>query len=414
MTSVYATLKNRGFIDQITDPRLEQFLDKPMTFYLGIDPTAESPHLGNYVGFMMLAHLARAGHHPVILIGGATALVGDPSGKDQERPVLSREEVKSNAASLEKIIRAILARAAPESNPRFVNNADWYDQMNILTFLRDVGKSFRLGPMLAKESVRSRVNSEEGMSFTEFSYQLLQGYDFFHLFKQYEVTLQIGGSDQWGNITAGCEYARKTVRGELYGLTFPLLTRSDGKKFGKSEEGAIWLSSELCSPYQFYQYLLRVPDRDVIHLFRMLTFLEMDEILELEKMEPHLLQKRLAKEVTDIVHGAEGLEKALRATEAATTFNVSLLEEALDDLPHVEMKRDEVEKRLLIDVFFQSGFLPSKGEAKRLIKNQGAYLNGEKVLDEQKILSSNDFLQGNKLILGSGKKKKLVIFILEQ
>jgi tyrosyl-tRNA synthetase len=413
MTSLFSTLKNRGFIDQITDPKLEQLLDKPMTFYLGIDPTAPSPHLGNYVGFMMLAHLARAGHHPVILIGGATALVGDPSGKDQERPILSREEVKSNAASLEKIIRVILTRAAPNSNPVFVDNADWYENMNVLSFLREVGKSFRLGPMLSKESVRSRVNSEEGMSFTEFSYQILQGYDFFHLFKSHKVTLQIGGSDQWGNITAGSEYTRKNEQKELYGLTFPLLTRSDGKKFGKSEEGAIWLSSDFCSPYQFYQYMLRIPDRDVIRMFRMLTFLEMDEINELEKLEPHTLQKHLAKEVTEIVHGIEGLEKALRATEAATTFNLDLLEEALEDLPHIEMKRDSVENQSIIDLFVESHFLLSKGEVRRLIKNQGAYLNGERVVDEQKIILSEDILQGNKVILGSGKKKKLVIFILD-
>ncbi|MBM3202122.1 MAG: tyrosine--tRNA ligase, partial [Chlamydiae bacterium] len=231
-------LKMRGFVEQITDPKLEELLQEPLAFYWGIDPTAPSPHLGNYAGFMLLSHLARAGHRPVIVIGGATALVGDPSGKDKERPILSREEVKANGASIEKILRAILARSAPQAEPIFVDNADWYQGMNILSFLRDVGKLFRLGPMLAKESVRARVNSEEGMSYTEFSYQLLQGYDFFHLAQDKKVSLQIGGSDQWGNITAGCEFARKSQGIELYGLTSPLLTRSDGKKFGKSEQGA--------------------------------------------------------------------------------------------------------------------------------------------------------------------------------
>jgi tyrosyl-tRNA synthetase len=417
--TVLSRLKNRGFIDQITDPKLEQLLETPLSFYWGIDPTASAPHLGNYVGFMLLSHLAKAGHRPVILIGGATALVGDPSGKDLERPMLSREEVKANRESLEKVLRGILARSAPGAEPCFVDNSDWYGNMNVLAFLRDVGKSFRLGPMLAKESVRARVSSEEGMSFTEFSYQLLQGYDFLHLFRAHQVKLQIGGSDQWGNITAGSEYARKTDGVELYGLTSPLLTRSDGKKFGKSEGGAIWLSAELCSPYQFYQYLLRVPDQDVIHLLKILTFLEIEEIHELEESmkkpsyEPNTLQRLLAKEVTAIVHGMEGVDKAIRATEAANSFNPDLLDAVLEELPHKQMDKSVVENRLLIDLFVESGFLPSKGEAKRLIKNQGAYLNGEKVLDEQKVVAASDILQGNKVVLGSGKKKKLLLLLRE-
>lgn len=421
---LFDKLQERGFVDQVTDPKLADLLERPMSFYLGIDPSAASPHIGNFVGFMMLAHLARAGHNPVLLIGGATGLIGDPSGRDTERPMQTVDEIASNVASLEKVIRDVLSRLAPDAKPTFVNNLDWYGNMNVTTFLRDVGKTFRMGTMLAKESVRSRLSSDEGMSFTEFSYQILQGYDFYHLHERYNVRMQIGGSDQWGNITSGTEYSRKTSGVELHGLTFPLLTRSDGKKFGKSVDGAIWLSGHLCSPFQFYQYFLQIPDQDVIHLMQMLTFMDMEEIKQIQQemlrssYVPNTAQKVLASEVTKLVHGDAGLEKALLATKASGMgsgeINLDLLDQIAGDLPHITMSWKDIEGQSIIDVLHQSTLLSSKGEARKLVKNGGAYLNNAKISDEKLQLSASDVIQDNKLLLGAGKKKRLLIILSDE
>jgi len=270
-------LEERGLIDAFTGDDLKSFLKSPVKAYIGFDPTADSLHLGNFVGIQLLAWLQRFGHTPVIVLGGATGKIGDPSGKSKERPLLDDEMIAHNLSCIRKNFEKVLDFSGKLPMPLFFNNADWFSSFRFIDFLRDVGKHFRIGAMLAKESVKSRIQSEEGMSFTEFSYQLIQSYDFYHLFKE-GVSLQMGGSDQWGNITAGVDLIRKLTGKSGQGLTFPLLTRSDGKKFGKSEEGAIWLSEEKLSAYQFYQYLVRIPDEDVIVLMKRLTFMPIEEI----------------------------------------------------------------------------------------------------------------------------------------
>ena len=271
--TVFDWFAERGFIESVTSDALRDVLREPITFYFGVDPTAPSPHLGNWMGIIAAMQLENMGHRPVILVGGATGLIGDPSGKDKERPLLTREEVKENVQSLSAVFRRYL------KNPIIVDNYDWFSKMDVISYLRDVGKEFRMGPMLARETVKNRIGSDEGMSYTEFSYALLQGYDFCYLAKHHGVQLQLGGSDQYGNIVSGIECTRRLIKKTVYGLTWPLLVRSDGKKFGKSEKGAIWLKRDLCSPFDLYQYLIRVPDADVGTLFRKLTLLDMEERL---------------------------------------------------------------------------------------------------------------------------------------
>src|SRR5579872_3470330 len=283
MDNVIDCLKERGFVDAMTSEELQEITSKPIKLYVGFDPTADSLHLGNLMGIMALAWFQRFGHTPVAILGGATGRIGDPSGKSIERPFLDNETIVANIASIRKHFEKTLDFASSTNPPMILNNDDWYNSVSLVEFLRDVGKYFRVNVMLSKEMVRARLASEDGISFTEFSYQLLQGYDFYHLYEKFGVILQVGGSDQWGNITAGIELIRKKIGGSAYGLTWPLLTRSDGKKFGKTEEGAIWLSPERCSPYQFYQYLVRLPDPDVIPLMRLLTFMSMEEIGSYER-----------------------------------------------------------------------------------------------------------------------------------
>jgi tyrosyl-tRNA synthetase len=307
-------------------------------------------------------------------------------------------------------------------NPIILNNDDWLGSFSLIDFLRDVGKHFRVGPMMGKESVRSRFESEEGISFTEFSYQLLQGYDFYHLFEKEGVAVQMGGSDQWGNITAGIEFTRKITGKANYGLTFPLLTRSDGAKFGKSEQGAIWLDPQKTSPYQFYQYLVRVADSDVVQLIRMLTFIDLEEIEEYDRsissgsFIPNVAQKRLAEEVTRFVHGEEGLQIALKVTEAAApgskaSLDPEVLGEIAKDMPNTSMTISDVVDQKYIDIATQSGLSTSKGEIVRLIKNGGAYLNNNKVEDQALLIESKHIIGGKYILLGAGKKKKILIKI---
>jgi tyrosyl-tRNA synthetase len=422
MRTVFDFLQERGFIDQSTDPNLRDVLKNPISFYWGIDPTAPSPHLGNYVGIIAAMCLQKFGHRPVILVGGATGLIGDPSGKDKERPLLTREQIEENVRSLQKILSRFLDFDHPTAAPIIVNNYDWFSKMSMIDFLRDVGKQFRVGTMMGKESVRTRLSSEEGMSFTEFSYQVLQGYDFAHLNKELGVILEIGGSDQYGNIVAGIDFTRRVSGSSVYGLTFPLLTRSDGKKFGKSEKGAIWLTEELCSPFELYQYLYKIPDKDVIHMLCMLTLMEMDEIRPIQKSmheatyAPNTAQKRLAEEVVRIIHGDAGLEKAMRTTEVMTPgkmgFNENALLEIAKNMPHIQLKKDDVLGSTFIDIASLSGLVASKGEAKRLVQNQGAYLNGEKVTDLTSVIEQKDLLKGDVIVLSSGKKNSLLVELI--
>ncbi len=416
MKTVFDWFRERGFIEQSTSEELEEILKKPTPFYFGIDPTASSPHLGNWVGIIASMKLQSFGHRPIILVGGATGLIGDPSGKDLERPLLSPNEISENVESLTNIFRKFLDFNHPTAAPLIVNNYDWFSKMNVIEFLRDIGKQFRLGSMLAKESVKNRVNSEEGMSFTEFSYQILQGYDFNYLAVKYGVMLQIGGSDQYGNITAGIDLTRRLSKKSVYGLTFPLLVRSDGKKFGKSEKGAVWLKQELTSPFEMYQYLVRVPDNDVIRMLQMLTLLEVEEIKLIESQmhkTPNFAQKRLAEEVTRLVHGESGLNEAIAATHALTPGKMGFREEELEcaseSMPNVELNAAEVIDQTYVDVVLRAGLLNSKSEVRRLIQNQGAYFNGKKIADSNFVITKDFLLQGNLCVVSSGKKKSILI-----
>ena len=421
MSNVLDFLEKRGFVDQVTHQELKEALNNPVCLYHGIDPTADCLHIGNLVGLVQLMHFARHGHRPVILVGGATGLIGDPSGKDEERPLLTLEIVQSNVKKIKAIIERFLPSDDPNVAPIFVNNFDWYEKMNVIEYLRVVGKQFRVGPMMGKESVRKRLNSDEGMSYTEFSYQLLQGYDFYHLFKKHNVVLQIGGSDQYGNITAGTEVVRRMGEGPVFGFTYPLLTRSDGKKFGKSESGAIWIDRDRLSPYEFYQYLVRTPDADVPLFMRALTLMDVEEINQIEQSmssssyEVNSAQKRFAEEVTRLVHGEKGLQEALVTTAAVTPGKLSFDEENLgqvkDSMPNIELARGEVLGQSYIDVAVASGLLKSKGEARRLLQNGGAYINGEKVFSADTSIEISHVLKDELVVLSAGKKKSLLIIL---
>ncbi len=415
-------LKERGLIDTISSDELYDKAKKPIKAYVGFDPTADSLHIGSLVGIVVLRWFQIYGHTPVVILGGATGRIGDPSGKSRERPLLDAETIEKNVQAIRENFTNIFDFKDPRAKPLFFNNDAWFSDFRLIDFLRDVGKHFRLGPMLSKESVRSRLESEEGMSFTEFTYQMLQAYDFYYLLTHHDVVLQMGGSDQWGNITAGIELIRKLSDRSGYGLTFPLLTRSDGKKFGKSEEGAIWLSAEKCSYYQFYQYLVRVSDNDVIKLMRMITFMDMEEIKAIEasmqkpNYVPNSAQQRLAEEVTRMVHGEEGLQTALKVTQAAapgaeSTLDIETLMNVAHDMPNIELKKSEVEGQKFVDIALLSQLVSSKGEATRLIQNGGAYLNNQKVEDPQLKITPNDIIGGQFLLVAAGKKKKILIKI---
>ncbi|NGX37254.1 MAG: Tyrosine--tRNA ligase [Chlamydiae bacterium] len=420
--NVISYLKERGFVDALTSEDIEKLCEKPIKVYVGFDPTADSLHLGNMIGIMALAHFQRFGHTPVVLLGGTTGRIGDPSGKSVERPLLDADSLLNNVHNIRLHFEQVLDFEGALPTPLIVNNDEWFRSFGVVDFLREVGKHFRIGPMLAKESVRARFESEEGMSFTEFSYQLIQAYDFYYLNAEHDVVLQMGGSDQWGNITAGTELTRKLTGRTVYGLTWPLLTRSDGKKFGKTEEGAIWLSSKKCSPYQFYQYLVRMPDGDVIRMMKMLTFMELEEIneMEAEMKKPgyvsNTAQKRLAEEVTRILHGDEGVKKALKVTEGAAPGKEAILDadvlgEIAQDMPSISLSVKEVVGLRYADLAVVSGLLASKGEANRLVKNGGAYLNNRKITDPGHSVSDHDLIEGKFLLLGAGKKKKVLIKI---
>ncbi len=419
--NIIQDLKKRGFIDATSSDELENYCATPRKVYVGFDPTADSLHLGNLVGIVALRWFQLYGHTPYVLMGGGTGCIGDPSGKSKERNLLDEATIRSNIENIQQLfVRFLDDRYV--NRFRLVNNLDWLGKMSMIEFLRDVGKHFRLGPMLSKESVKLRMQSDEGMSFTEFSYQILQGYDFFHLFNTEGVSIQMGGSDQWGNITAGIEYARKMTGKTLFGITFPLLTRSDGKKFGKSEDGAIFLHKEKCSYYDFYQYFMKIPDQDCIKLMKMLTFLDLEIIEEYERqqsqglLEPNALQKIIAREMTLFVHGEEGVQVAERVTQAASfgkemTLDYHTLLKIADEFPKKELLVSDVLNQKYTEVAVKTGLCSSKSEAARLIKNQGAYLNNQRLDQVDYCINEQDLIGNRFLLIGSGKKIKLLVEI---
>jgi tyrosyl-tRNA synthetase len=420
MSDVISELEKREFIDQKTSEDLKKICQKPIKLYIGFDPTASSLHLGNLVGIVAMKWFQKHGHKPIALIGQATARIGDPSGKSQERPFLDEEQINNNSKSIKEQLSSILKNDG--QSPEFINNDDWFQKINYINFLRDIGKYFRVNVMLCKECVKTRLESEEGISYTEFSYQIMQAFDFYHLNKNEDVLLQLGGSDQWGNITAGIELTRKLSNKSVYGMTFPLLTRSDGKKFGKSEKGAIFLSDKLLSPYEFYQYLFRLPDADVIKLMKMLTFMDLEEISKYENLMkqddyiPNTAQKKLAEEVTRFVHGEKGLEIAKKVTLSAkpgakTKLDGETLKEIAKDMPNCNLSKKELINEKYCAVITKVGLCASKGEATKLVKNNGAYLNNEKVIDVNLTIEDKHFIDGKYLLFGKGKKQKFLVIV---
>lgn len=426
--NVVEILEERGLLDSLTADSLRRSDSPPLRVYCGFDPTADSLHLGNLLALIVLSWFLRCGHRAVALVGGATGRVGDPSGKSLERPELDLASLDRNVAAISASIRTILERVSPPSPSSssavaILNNYDWWKDVTLLDFLRDVGRHARVGAMMSKESVHRRLESEQGMSYTEFTYQLLQGYDFLRLFRDEGVNVQIGGSDQWGNITAGTDLIRRILQTEgAYGLTFPLLLKSDGTKFGKSEDGAVWLSPSLLSPYQFYQYFFSISDADVVRFLKILTFLTMDEIAKIESemqspsYAPNAAQRRLAEEVTRFVHGEEGLTEALKATEALrpgaqTKLDSKTIESIAEDVPSFSLPQDQVLNISLVDLSVCTGLLESKSAARRLLKQGGLYLNNNRIDSEAKKIDADDIVDGKVILLSAGKKNKMIVRI---
>ncbi len=425
MTDFIAALKWRGMIHDVTPNTEAQLLKEMTAAYIGFDPTADSLHLGNLVTIMLLKHFQLAGHKPYVLVGGATGMIGDPSGKSQERNLLSEEALKHNQACIKKQLAQFLDFENGKNAAVMVNNFDWFKGIGFLDFLRDVGKHISVNYMMAKDSVKTRL--ETGISFTEFSYQLLQGYDFYHLYTQEGVKLQMGGSDQWGNITTGTELIRRKASGEAYALTTPLLTKSDGTKFGKSEGGNIWLDAERTSPYKFYQFLLNSTDEDAHKLIRVFTLLSEDEIEILEKEHaetPHLrvLQKTIAKELTIRVHSEEDYDTAIKASQIlfgkSTTEDLISIDEAtllsvFEGVPQVTISTADLENCNDVTTFLsettQGIVFKSKGEARRMLQAGGVSVNKEKITADTNV----DFklLQEKYLLVQKGKKNYFLVTV---
>jgi len=409
----------RGLIHQCTDEEtLAKLLSSgSQTVYIGFDPTASSLHGGSMMQLMMLRRFQKFGHRPIALVGGATGMIGDPSGKSEERNLLSTEQLRENIAGVAAQMRRFLEFDG-DNGAILLNNFDWMQGYSYLEFLRDVGKSFPVGAMLGKESVRSRLEGEVGLSYTEFSYMLLQAYDFVHLCREHKCLIQAGGSDQWGNITAGIDLGRRMLGEQLFGITAPLLTTSDGRKMGKTESGAIWLDAERTSPYQFYQYWKRVEDDDVMRCIAFLTEIqreEYDSLAEATKSDPgrHAAQDRLAEWMTQLVHGDEGLAAAERASKKLFGGEIEVgketdagLGEIFADVPSADVARSKLEGEgyWIVEAFQDAGLAKSGGEARRAIKDGGAYVNNIRATDEKQRLSESDLASETVMVLRKGKR----------
>ncbi|WP_237221874.1 tyrosine--tRNA ligase [Rothia nasimurium] len=415
--NIWQELKWRGFVHVSTDEEaLEKALaEETVNFYIGYDPTAASLHLGHLVQLLLMRRLQLAGHHPFGLVGGATGLIGDPR-QTSERVLNSRDVVEGWVTRLRGQIERFLSFEG-ENAAQMVNNLDWTSELSAIDFLREIGKNFRVGTMIKKEIVAKRLNSEEGISYTEFSYQILQGNDFLELNRRHGVTLQCGGSDQWGNLTSGTELVRKVTGKSVHALGTPLITNSDGTKFGKSEGNAIWLDPEMCSPYAFYQFWLNTADADVADRLKVFTFKTRDEIAALQKSveeEPfkRLAQKTLAYEVTSLVHGVEATEKVIAASEALfgkgdfAALDEATLVAATAELPHAVLSADQLD---MVTVLTETGLSSSKSEARRTLKEGGAAINNVKVQGEDAVLADSDLLLGKYAVIRRGKKNMAVV-----
>ncbi|WP_172917070.1 tyrosine--tRNA ligase [Capnocytophaga canis] len=429
MKNFIQELQWRGMIQDMMPETEEHLLEGVRSAYVGIDPTADSLHIGHLVGVMMLKHFQNCGHRPYALVGGATGMVGDPSGKSVERNLLTNEVLEHNIAGIKKQLAKFLDfESTAENKAVLVNNYDWMKDFSFLNFIRDIGKHITVNYMMAKDSVKKRFDPKEnteGMSFTEFSYQLLQGYDFLHLYRENGLTLQMGGSDQWGNITTGTELIRRIAGGKAYAMTCPLITKADGTKFGKSEGGNIWLDPEKTSPYKFYQYWLNTSDVDAEKYIKIFTMLTQEEVAELTKQHqeaPHLriLQKKLAEEITVMVHSREDYDNAVKASEIlfgnSTSESLKSLDEKtfldiFEGVPQKEIAKEEVIGANIVELLAdQSGFLKSRGEARRDLTANAISVNKEKVT-EGFVASENDLIDGKFILLQKGKKNYFVVVI---
>ncbi|WDO14093.1 tyrosine--tRNA ligase [Flavobacterium sp. WW92] len=428
MKNLVEELKWRGLYHDSMPGTEEQLLKEVTTAYIGFDPTADSLHIGSMVQIILLVHLKNFGHQPIALVGGATGMIGDPSGKSDERNLLNEETLAKNVAGIKSVLSRFLDfNAADKNAPVMVNNYDWMKDFSFIDFAREVGKRITVNYMMAKDSVKKRFSVEgEGMSFTEFTYQLIQGYDFYHLYKNYNCLLQMGGSDQWGNITTGTELVRRMggENAKAYALTTPLITKADGSKFGKSEGGNIWLDADKTSVYKFYQFWVNTTDVDAEKYIKIFTFLDKDTIealIEEHRQAPHLrvLQKKLAEEITIFVHSKDELEKAIQASNIlfgnATSEDLKQLDgatflEVFDGVPQAEVAKEDIEKGIdIVSVLNEkTGFLKSNGEARRALSENSISVNREKVTEEFS-LSTKDLINDQFVLLQRGKKNYFIV-----
>ncbi len=414
-----AILKERGFIKQCTGGEGED-LEKLMshskiTYYIGFDPTADSLHVGSLVPIMAIAHLQQDGHIPIVIIGGGTTMIGDPSGKTEMRRIMTQDEIETNGGKILEQLKRYIEFGNSENSENagiFLNNAEWLLDLNYIEFMRDIGRYFKVNEMIKNETYRQRLEREEGLSFIEFNYQLLQAYDFLILFDKYNCVLQMGGDDQWGNILAGIDLVRRTRFQNVCGLTFPLLTTARGQKMGKTESGTIWLDSNKTSPYEFYQYWINTDDRDVIKFLALFTFLPMDEIDELKKLTGEDIRKAkeiLAYEVTKLAHSEMEAKKAQESSKVLFAKNSG---GDLSAVPTTVMNRERFVNGIsVIDLFFETSLITTKTAARRLIEQGGAYVNGKKITIN--MIVTEDYLENNILLLRSGKKNYHQIIVTE-
>ena len=424
-TNFVEELRWRGMLQDIIPGTEEQLSKEMVTGYVGFDPTADSLHVGSMIPILLLMHLQRAGHKPVVLVGGATGMVGDPAGKSDERNLLDEETLAKNQAGVRAQLEKFLDFDCGDNSAVMVNNYDWMKEWSFLEFIRDIGKHITVNYMSAKDSVKKRI--ETGISFTEFSYQLVQGYDFLHLYNEMDCKLQMGGSDQWGNITTGTELIRRKAQGDAFALTCPLMTKADGGKFGKTESGTIWLDANRTSPFQFYQFWINTSDQDAGKYIRTFTFLGKEEIESLEKEHaeaPHLriLQKRLAEELTKMVHSEEAIESVLRTTEnifnkKATVDDLRKLStqeilEGFDGVPQAKVAMAEIEAGLgILDALAaKTGFLKSNGEARREIKGNAIAVNRAKIKEDY-VITKDDLINDKIVLLSKGKKNNYILVV---
>jgi len=422
-------LRWRGMLHDIMPETEEYLLKNKTTGYIGFDPTADSLHIGSLVPIIILMHFQKAGHNPIALVGGATGMVGDPSGKSDERNLLDEETLNKNVAGVKsQLERYIDFNSTSENAAELVNNYDWMKGISLIDFVRDVGKHITVNYMMAKDSVKKRLGSDSqaGMSFTEFTYQLFQGYDFYHLYKEKNCVLQMGGSDQWGNITTGTELVRRKAQGKAYALTCKLITKADGTKFGKTAGGNVWLDANRTSPYKFYQYWLNSSDEDAESFIKIFTFLDKETIENLiaeHKEAPHLrlLQKKIGEEVTVMTHGKEAYENAIKASNIlfgkSTADDLKSLDEqtfldVFDGVPQAEVERSVVENELdIVAAFSETGFLKSNGEVRRALKENSISVNKEKV-KEDFVITTNDLIADKFVLLQRGKKSYFLLKVV--